>query len=103
MSEGETVMSAVVYLYDPKNDLDSFIDRWRQGMSASDITILSEVEMMLAGDRRAVEIVFEDMASKQVYLLFTVVGDNYLEIAAYGNLQFVPEIAQTLRPIEVDS
>ena len=59
--------------------------------------------MALVGERRAVQIIYEDMTGMQVYLLFTIVGDNYLQISSFGNYEFMPEVAQSVRPLGAGS
>jgi hypothetical protein len=101
LSDGQFVMSAVVYLWDPKNDLDAYAGHWRKGWSASGVPILSEAELTLAGGRRAVQFEIEEVGGQQKYVMLTEAGDRYLELSGSGDLSLLAEIAQSLRPVDV--
>lgn len=98
-SEGEFTLSAIVYLWDPKNDLDAYVGRWRQVWATSGLLILSEAELTLVDGRRAVQFEIEELGGWQKYVLFTKVGDRYLQLSGTGDLNLLAEIAQTLRPL----
>lgn len=100
LSEGEFVLSAIVYLWDPKNDLDAYVDHWRRGWSTSGASVLSEAESTLAGGRRAVQFEIADVDNWTKFVMFTEAGDRYLQLSGPGNLSLLAEIAQTLRPLE---
>jgi len=97
-SKGEFMLLAVVYLWDPKNDLDAYIDQRRLGWSSSG-TVLSEEELKLTGGRRAVQFEKDDVDGKTNYVMLTEVGDRYLEIAVPGDQEQLEEIAKSLRPL----
>jgi hypothetical protein len=63
------------------------------------LLILSEAELTLVDGRRAVQFEIEELGGWQKYVLFTKVGDRYLQLSGTGDLNLLAEIAQTLRPL----
>ena len=102
-SGDEFALSSVVYLWDPKNDLDAYIDHLRDGWLASGLTILSEEELTLAGDWRAVLMNLGLVEGGKNLILFAEVGDRYLQLSGSDDPGLVAEIIQTLRPIDSGS
>lgn len=98
-SSGEIVMSATVYLWDPTNDLDAFVAVRKQAWSASGTTIVSEEEISLAGDHRAIRFVIQTQVGEQAFIMFTTIGERYLELAGSGDLNLLAEIAGTVRMV----
>ena len=97
--EGESTLSVTVYHWDPKNDLDAYIQtRMRGAWSASGIQILSEEEILLDGDQRAVAFTVRSEADlEEALFLATVAGDQYLVLSGTGDLALLKEIALTGR------
>lgn len=101
-SEGELIFSATVYLWDPKNDLDAYIDIRKQGWSSSS-TVVAEEELSLADGNRAFQFEIQALDGSSVYSLLTEVGENYLELSGPVELAEFGEIAQTLQFLEGSS
>jgi len=95
-SEGELIFSATVYLWDPKNDLDAYINIRKQGWSSSS-AVVSEEELFLENGRRASQFEIQGPDGSSIYSLLTEVGENYLELTGSVELVEFGEIAQTLR------
>ena len=97
---GETILSVTNQLWDPKNDLEAFINQRKLAWDASAISILSEERLTLAGDRSAAEFTVQAVDGAQAYFLLTTNGENYLVLSGSGDLNLLSEVAQTLRPIQ---
>jgi len=97
---GETVLSVTVQLWDPKNDVEAFIDQRKLAWDSSGISILSEERLVLAGDRPAAQYIVQGNDGAQAFFLLTTNGDNYLVLSGNGDLSLLADIAHTLRPIQ---
>lgn len=97
--EGESTLSLIVYQWDPKNDLDAYLQtRMRDAWTASGIQILSEEEVSLGGDQRAVTFIVSNEAGvEEAFFLVTLAGDQYLVLSGTGDLELLKEIALTGR------
>lgn len=96
---GETSLSVMVLLWDPKNDLDAFVEQRKTGWSASGATILSEEELTLEGGRRAASFVVEGVDGVEAYFMLATLGEDYLLLSGSGDLDLLAEIARTVRPL----
>jgi hypothetical protein len=90
-------MDATVLNWDPKNDLDAFIDVRKQAWSASGMEVLSEEQYTLMGGHRAVRFLIEGVDGEQALLITTTVGQRYLVLSGTGDLDVLAEIAGTVR------
>lgn len=97
---GETILSVTNQLWDPKNDLEAFINQRKLAWDASGISILSEERLTLSGDRPAAQFTVQAVDGAQAYFLLTTNGENYLVFSGNGDLNLLGEIARTLRPIQ---
>jgi hypothetical protein len=95
---GETRLSATVYLWDPKNDLASYVQHMKDAWSASGFTILEEQALTLELGLPA-ELFTLQTPDRQVVYLVTALKDQYLVIAGEGNLDLVKRIVERVRPI----
>lgn len=95
---GETRLSATLYQWDPKNDLDAYIENRKNAWSASGFTILEEQPLTLELGLPAVQFTLQTPESQAVFLI-TALEDQYLELAGEGDLDLVKQIVQRLRPI----
>ncbi len=83
--------------WDPKQDLAAYIEVRKQAWAASGISIVSEETELLPGDHPAMRFgVTSPNGSEQSFFLLTTVGDQYLTLSGYGDLQAIDAIAQTL-------
>lgn len=96
--EGESRLNATIYQWDPKNDLDAYVQQRKTAWEASGFTILDEQELTLELGLRAVLFTIQTPDTESVILL-AALQDSYLEISGEGNLDLVKEIALRLRPI----
>jgi hypothetical protein len=97
---GETVLSVTVQLWDPKNDLEAFIDQRKLAWDSSGISILSEERLDLTGDRPAAQYIVQGSDGAQAFFLLTTNGENYLVLSGNGDLGLLADISHTLRPIQ---
>ena len=95
---GETRLSAMIYQWDPKNNLPAYIETRKTAWESSGFTILEEqtltLEMGLAAEQFLVQ-----TPEAQVLYLITALNDQYLVLAGEGDLELVHQIVQRLRPI----
>jgi hypothetical protein len=96
--EGETRLTANIYQWDPKNDLEAYVDHWKNAWSASGFNILDEQELTLELGLPAVQITVQTPES-QVIFLITALDDEYLVLSGEGDLDLVEQIVQRLRPL----
>ena len=96
--EGKTRLTATIYQWDPKNDLEAYVDHWRNAWSASGFDILDEQELTLELGLPAVQIEVQTPESQVVYLI-TALENEYLVLAGEGDLDLVEQIVQRLRPL----
>jgi hypothetical protein len=96
-TDEEPIFSAVVFLWDPRNDLDAWVDQRRQAWSGSRVTVLSEEELTVAGGHRAIQFELQGFDGQTTNYLFMEVGDRYLELFGTGDLEEFGEIIGTLR------
>ena len=97
--EGSSQLQTAVMLWDPKGDLDAYIEQRKMGWASSGNTIISEQEHALAGDLQAASFVIDSFGT-QAYFLLAAVGEKYLVISGQGDIDLLNEIALTLRPLE---
>ena len=96
--EGETRLSATLYLWDPKNDLAAYVQHMKEAWSASGFTILDEQQMTLEQGLPA-ELFTVQTPDAQTLFLVTALQDKYLVIGGEGNLDLAMQIVERLRPI----
>jgi hypothetical protein len=96
--EGETRVNATIYQWDPKNDLDAYVQQRKTAWEASGFTILEEQALTLELGLPAILFTIQTPDAQSVILL-TALQDSYLEISGEGDLELVKEIALRLRPI----
>lgn len=92
-----TLVTLLVYQWDPKRDLAAYVAQRKLAWEASDFVILREENLTLSGLQPAQAFVIETPDKLQAFFLFTMVGDAYLQVSGDGNLDLVREIALTTR------
>ena len=97
---GGTVLSVTVQLWDPKNDLEAFINQRKMAWDSSGISIISEERITLAGDRPAAQFTVQGIDGTQAFFLLTTNGEDYLVLSGNGDLNLLANIAHTLRSIQ---
>ena len=100
LPEGESVLTVTNQLWDPKNDLEAFINQRKTAWEASGISILSEDRPTLADGRPAAQYTVQGVDGAQAYFLLTTNGENYLVFSGSGDLDLLAAISQTVRPIQ---
>jgi hypothetical protein len=96
--EGETRISAVIYQWDPKNDLSAYVQHMKEAWTGSGFTILEEQELTLELGLPAVLFTVQTPDTQTVFLV-TALKDQYLVVAGEGDLDLVKQIVERLRPI----
>jgi hypothetical protein len=98
LPKGATRVSAVIYDWDPKNDLPAYIANWKTAWESSGFTVVEEEPLVLDLGLDAVQFMLKTPDTSAVVLI-TALGDKYLVLSGEGNLQLAKEIVQRLRPI----
>lgn len=100
LPKGESRVSAVIYQWDPKNDLPAYIANWKTAWESSGFTVVEEQPLVLDLGLNAVQFMLKTPDSSAVVLI-TALGDQYLVLSGEGDLELAKEIVQRLRPISV--
>ena len=100
LPENAARLTAVVYQWDPKNDLAAYVATRKTAWENSGFTIVEELPLVLDLGLNAVQYEIKTPDSASVVLI-TALGDQYLVLSGEGNLPLVKEIVQRLRPISV--
>ncbi len=100
LPENAARLTAVVYQWDPKNDLAAYVATRKIAWENSGFTIVEELPLVLDLGLNAVQFEIKTPDSSSVVLI-TALGDQYLVLSGEGNLPLVKEIVQRLRPISV--
>jgi hypothetical protein len=95
---GETRLTATIYQWDPKNDLDAYVQHWKDAWSGSGFTVLDEQALTLELGLPAVEFTVQTPESQVVFLV-TALQDQYLVLSGEGDLELAKQIMERLRPI----
>lgn len=92
-----SILSATFYQWDPKNDLDAYVQtRMKDAWAASGIKVLSEEAVQLAGNRRAALFTVRSEADgEEAFFLATLAGGDYVVLSGTGDLALLREIALT--------
>jgi len=96
---GETVLSLTVNDWDPKNDLEAYLDQRRLAWDASGIVVLTEERVTLSGGWPAAQFTVQGLDGTRGFFLFTTAGEQYLTLSGSGDLSLLADIANTLRRI----
>ena len=102
-TDEEPIFSAVVFLWDPKNDLDAWWGLRRQSWSGSGATVLLEEERTVAGEHRAIQVQLQWPGGQTTNHLYLEVGERYLELFGLGEIEIFSEIIGTFRFVESGS
>ena len=98
LPEGATRLSAVIYQWDPKNDLAAYVAHSKTAWEASGFTVLEEQQLTLELGLPAVQLTVQTPEAQVVYLI-AAIGDQYLVVSGEGDLNLAKEIMQRVRPI----
>jgi hypothetical protein len=99
LPEGATRIGITIYQWDPNNDLASYVTHRKTAWEASLSTIAVEHEGDLVDGRKEMDFIVKGPDGAQAFVLFTTLGERYLEISGEGDLGLVQEVARTLRPV----
>lgn len=98
LPEGAGRVSAVIYQWDPKNDLPAYVANWKTAWESSGFTVVEEKPLVLDLGLNAVQFMLKTPDSSAVVLI-TALGDQYLVLSGEGDLELAKEIVGRLRPI----
>ncbi len=98
LPEGASRISAVIYTWDPKNDLPAYIANWKTAWESSGFTVVEEQPLVLDLGLDAVQFTLKTPDSSAIVLI-TALRDKYLVLSGEGDLELAKEIVQRLRPI----
>ena len=99
LPEGGTRISITIYLWDPKNDLATYVTHRKTAWDGSLSTVEVEHKGDLVDGRKEMDFIVNAPDGVQAFFLFTNLDERYLEISGEGDLGLVQEIAHTLRPL----
>ena len=102
-TDEEPVFTVVIFLWDPKNDLDAWVDQRRQSWSGSNAAVLLEEGLIVAGRQRAVTFELLWQGGQATNHLLMEIGDRYLELVSPGDPGTFDEIISSLRFVESGS
>lgn len=100
--EGEPRLDIVVLQWDPKNDLNAFVDARKQAWSASGFTLLSEEQITLQDGHPAASFEIDTLEGDQAFFFFTSLGDRYLQLSGSGDMALLPQVSRTVRQLTSD-
>jgi hypothetical protein len=93
----EILLQATVYNWDPKGDLDAYLEHRYLAWEASGITYTETRRWTRPGGQPAVELLITGSEGDQALLILTVVGDRYLELSSDQEREVLSAIGSTLR------
>jgi hypothetical protein len=96
---GGTRLDVVVQMWDPKGDLDAFIQQRKLAWDASGTPADPQEEWTLSDGRAARSFLIHGADGSMSYVFVTTLGEKYLTISGYGDLSQLAAIAHTVRPI----
>ena len=99
---GELRLDIVVLQWDPKNDLNAFVDARKQAWSASGFTLMTEEQITLQDGRPAASFELKTPEGDQAFFFFTSLGDRYLQLSGGGDLALLAQISRTVRLLSLD-
>ena len=94
---GETIMNITIQLWDPKNDLQGFVDSRLKGWQASGFTIINTEDLVLQNGNPAKAYLVTSPDGSAGYFLFSTVGEDYLVTSGSGDLELIDLVARSLR------
>ena len=98
LPEGGTRVNAMIYQWDPKNDLAAFLANQKTAWNASGFTVLEEQPLVLELGLPAVRFTVQTTEVNVIFLI-TALKDQYLVLSGEGDLGLVQEIVQRVRLI----
>ena len=96
--EGATRVTAMIYDWDPKNDLAAYLANQKSAWEASGFTVIEEEELILDLGLPAVRLTVQTPDVPVVFLI-TALRDRYLVLSGEGDMALVNEIVGRVRPI----
>lgn len=98
LPEGATRVTAMLYQWDPKNDLTAYVAHMKTAWEASGFTVISEEDVMLDLGLPATQLTIQTPEVQTVFLI-AALGDQYLVLSGDGNLDLVREMLGRVRPV----
>lgn len=96
VAEGGARMILVTYQWDPKNDLDAFINQRKIAWEASGFTIQGDENYDLGNGQKMVVFQIETTDQTKVLFAFTNSGEDYLQLSGDGDLTLCQEILESV-------
>lgn len=93
-----TRVTAVIYQWDPKNDLAAYVEQRKTAWRASGFSIVEEQERTLELGLQAVQLRVQTPEAEVEYLI-AALNDRYLVLSGEGNLELAKQIMERVRPI----
>jgi hypothetical protein len=105
LQDGEPTLQIATYRWTPDDDLDAYVASRKVAWDSSGMSIESESELLLAGDRRALSFVIRTQEGDRAFFLFTIVDftvydGRYLVLSGEGDPALLAEIGGTVRRLD---
>jgi len=97
--DGSRIM-ITTYTWDPKYDLEAYVDQRRVAWDASGFEIPSEESLTLSDDRVVDLFLVKNGEGGEVLFAFTNAGGDYLQVFGEGDLDLCAEIIRSLAAVE---
>jgi hypothetical protein len=93
----EILLQVALYNWDPKSDLEAYLDQRFQAWDSSGISAVMEQSWTRPDGEPAVMLLIEGADGDQARIIYTVVGDRYLELSTDSEFDQLGNIAESLR------
>ncbi len=93
----EILLQVTILNWDPKWELEVFLEVRRQAWDSSGIEVLSEKRWSWDGEIPAATFILKGVDGQQSLIIFTYAGDRYLTFSTTDDFQVVEDAARTLR------
>jgi len=100
VAEGGSRITITTYTWDPKYDLEAYVDQRRVAWDVSGFKILSEGTFMLSDDRMVDLFRVKNGEGGEVLFAFTNAGEDYLQVFGEGDLDLCAEIIRSMAVVE---
>jgi hypothetical protein len=94
---GESILNITIQLWDPKNDLDAFVENRQIAWEASGFGLISTDDILLANGKPAKVFITTTLDGSEGYFLFTTLGNDYLVVSGSGDLELLDLVARSIR------
>jgi len=94
---GGTIIDIIVQLWDPKGNLDAFVEHRKLAWDASGSKIIQTENLTLGNNMPAKIFIIKGTDGSEGYFLLSTLGENYLVVSGNGDLQKIDLVARSIR------